>query len=70
MNDDIKVKFGNNVRKYRKIKGLSQEQLAALSKLHSTYISDLERGTRNISLETIQKLSNALDIEPYELFIF
>ena len=68
--DSIQLKFGNNIRKYRKSKGYSQEKLAELSGLHRTYISDIERGSRSISLNNIERLANALEIEIYKLFIF
>jgi transcriptional regulator with XRE-family HTH domain len=68
--EDICKLFGQNVRKYREAKGLSQEKLAELSRLHRTYISAVERGKRSISLINIGKISNALDIEPNKLFIF
>lgn len=61
--------FGNNLRKYRKLKGLSQEKLAELAGLHHTYISDIERFQRSIALENIQKISDALEIETYKLFM-
>ena len=66
--DIIKV-FADNVRKYRKEKGLSQEKLAEFSGLHRTYISDIERYQRSIALENIQKIADALEIETYKLFI-
>lgn len=61
--------FSSNVRKYRKIKGFSQEELAFISGLHRTYISAVEREKRNISLENINKLAEALEIEPYLLLL-
>lgn len=61
--------FGNNVKKYRIKKGFSQEKFAELCNLHRTYISDIECSQRNVSLETIQKIANALEIEPYKLLI-
>lgn len=66
---DIVKTFGTNVRKYRNILGISQEKLAEISGLHRTYISDIERFQRSISLENIQKIANALNIETYKLFI-
>lgn len=68
--DGICNEFGKNVKKYRHIKGYSQESLAEITGLHRTYISDVERGKRSISLENIEKLSKALDIDVYKLFIF
>lgn len=61
--------FAVNVRMYRKRLGLSQEAFAEKCGLHRTYISSLEREKRSISLKNIQLIANALDIEPYRLFI-
>lgn len=66
--DIVKV-FGTNVRKYRKDKGISQEKLAELCGLHRTYISDIERFQRSISLENIQRIADALEVETYKLFL-
>lgn len=66
--DIIKV-FGTNLRKYRTEKGYSQEKFAEHCGLHRTYISDIERFQRNISLENIQKIADALEIEAYKLLI-
>ena len=66
--DIIRV-FGSNVRHYRELKGISQEKLAELSGLHRTYISDIERFQRSISISNVQKVADALEIEPYKLFL-
>lgn len=66
--DIVKV-FGNNLKKYRKKLGLSQEKLAEKCKLHRTYISAIERYKRSISLENIQRIADALEIETYKLFM-
>lgn len=66
---DILVIFATNLKKYRIEKGLSQEELGFLSNLHRTYISDIERCKRNISLKNIELIAKALNIEPYQLFI-
>ena len=66
--DIIKV-FGTNLRKYRTKLGVSQEKFAEMCGLHRTYISDIERFQRSISLETIQKIADALGIETYKLFL-
>ena len=65
--DIIKV-FGTNLKHYRLKKGLSQEKLAEISGLHRTYISDIERFKRSISLKRIQSIADALEIETYKLF--
>lgn len=62
--------FGKNVKKYRIELKMSQEKLAELTGLHRTYISDVERGLRSISLNNIEKLSVALNVKVYKLFIF
>lgn len=66
--DIIKV-FGNNVRKYRTGMKISQEKFAELCGLHRTYISDIECFRRSISLDNIQKIADALDVETYKLFM-
>lgn len=66
---DIILVFGTNLRKYRHKLELSQEKLAEKSGLHRTYISDIERFKRSISLENIQRLADALQIDTYLLFI-
>ncbi|MGI8544964.1 MAG: helix-turn-helix domain-containing protein [Aridibacter sp.] len=64
----IQQKFGENVRKIRLQRGISQEKLAELAGLHRTYISSIELGKRNVSLQNIQALAFALEVEIYQLF--
>ena len=66
--DIIKV-FGTNVKLYRQNQKLSQEKLAEKCGLHRTYISDIERFRRSISLDNIQKIAIALNIKAYQLLI-
>lgn len=61
--------FASNLRKYRNQLGLSQESFAEKAGLHRTYISAIEREKRSISLDNIQKIADALEIETYLLFI-
>lgn len=61
------VLFGRNVRKLRIAVGLSQEALAARAGLHRTYVSSVERGKRNVSLENIVALATALSCDPRDL---
>lgn len=63
----IKKRFGEAVRKRRLELGLSQEKLSEKAELHRTYIADIERGERNVSLINIVKLIAALDL-PVSLF--
>lgn len=66
--DIIKV-FGDNLRKYRTAMGLSQESFAEKCSMHRTYISAIECYRRSISLENIQRIADALEIEAYKLFV-
>ena len=66
--DIIKV-FGTNLKKMRLEKGLSQERFAEICGLHRTYLSDIECFQRNVSLETVQKIADALGIDTYKLFM-
>ena len=61
--------FSVNVKRYRKKKNISQEKLAELAGLHRTYISALERERRNISIDNIQRIAEALEIEASLLFV-
>lgn len=59
---DVAVRFGKRLREVREAAGLSQEKLAELATLHRTYVSSVERGKRNISLENIERLAVALNV--------
>ena len=52
--------FGLRVRHFRKVKGISQEELADLCDLHRTYIGSVERGERNITLKNAERIAQAL----------
>jgi transcriptional regulator with XRE-family HTH domain len=67
---DVKVKYGKKVREIRKREGVSQESLADLAGLDRTYISDIENGKRNVSIETIFKIADALETPVVEFFKF
>lgn len=56
------VKFGEKVREERLKQGLSQEEFAAMVGVHRTYIGMIERAEKNITLENIEKIANALGI--------
>jgi transcriptional regulator with XRE-family HTH domain len=64
---DPKRILGNNVRRIRHEAGISQEELADRAKLHRTYISSLERGARNVSVENIFAIADALNVPPGDL---
>ena len=65
---NIKLKFGQRVRELRKKLWISQEKLAEIAGLHRTYIWNVERWEKNISLENIEKLAKALNVKIKDLF--
>ena len=65
---ESQIRFGAVVRARRKELGLSQEGLALRSGLHRTYIADIERGSRNISLRSIETVIKALDLSIVAFF--
>lgn len=65
---EARSQFATSLRRWRNRRGFSQEELAERADLHRTYISDVERGARNLSLESINKLANALEISLPILF--
>ena len=65
---DIRKLYGERLKAFRKKKGLSQEDLGFKSSLHRTYISEVERGRRNISIVNIAKIAKALDLNIKEFF--
>ena len=58
----IEARFGRNVRSLRKQRHLTQEELAALCHVHQHYISDIERGVRNVSLRVVETIARALGV--------
>ena len=69
MEKDILIDFGKALRDIRTEKHISQEVFAAKCGLHRTYISDVELGKRNVSLENIKKMSDALEMQISDLFL-
>ena len=68
--DKIKVLFGQRVKKLRQQAGMSQETVADKCGLDRTYVSGIERGIRNPTLEVIEVIARGLDIELNHLFDF
>ena len=64
---DVVQLLGKNVRYYRKLGGMTQEQLALEVEMERSYVSDLERGTRNPSVRALGRLADALGVEPHLL---
>lgn len=66
---ELRITFAKNVKKFRQENHLSQEELAFACDLHRTYISDIERSKRNVSIDNIEKIAIALGVTPYKLLI-
>ena len=66
--ENINIKFGRRVRELRLRQEISQEELAFSCKIYKNYISDVERGTRNVTLKVVYKFAIGLDVHPSYLF--
>jgi len=64
---DILIKFGSKIAQLRKERNLSQEDLADLANLHRTYIGMIERGEKNLTLRSMEKIAKALKVNIEEL---
>lgn len=64
---EINKRVGLNIRKYRKKKGWSQEQLAFEADLHRAYIGQIERGEKNMGLVNLEKIAKALNVKVSKL---
>jgi len=67
MRQKINKIVSHNIKSFRLEKGLSQEELADCCGLHRTYIGAIERGERNITLVTFERIAQALEVTPQEL---
>lgn len=64
----LTISLGNNIRKYRKLRGLSQEEFAGIVGLDRSYMGCIERGEQNITIINLARVAKALEIEIGELF--
>ena len=69
MRTNILLEYGRAIRLIRQQREISQEELADLCGLHRTYISDVELGKRNVSLENIERLADALEVKISDVFV-
>ena len=67
MKNKILKHFSDNVKKLRRAKGWSQEELGKKAGLHRTYIGSIERSERNVSLINVERIAKAFGISPKEL---
>ena len=66
--DNVRVLVGERIRNLRKERGWSQEELGEKADLHHTYVGAVERGEKNASIDTLDKIADALGIEMVDLF--
>ena len=69
MEGELQRRLGQSLRAYRKAKGLSQEEFADVAGVHRTYMGGLERGERNVTLQTLERLAERLEVDPVELLL-
>jgi transcriptional regulator with XRE-family HTH domain len=65
---DIKLKIGQRIKELRKLLELSQESLAYKAEVDRTYVTDVENGRRNVSIEILERIIKALDVSIAEFF--
>lgn len=70
MNTKILNNLGSQIKRFRKAKGLTQEQLAEKVNIHATYVGKIESGKNNISVVLLFKISRALDVKLSDIFDF
>ena len=66
--DNVRVLVGERIRNLRKERGWSQEELGEKADLHHTYVGAIERGEKNASIDTLEKIAVAFNIEILDLF--
>lgn len=67
--DSARQRFARNLRATRLARGISQERLAELADIHRTYVGSVERGERNISIDNMEQLANALQLDVIDLLL-
>jgi transcriptional regulator with XRE-family HTH domain len=67
---DLQRTVGRNLRRYREARGFSQEAFAAeVLKVHRTRAGAIERGERNLTLQTVERIADRLGLDPLDLFV-
>ncbi|MFC8936019.1 helix-turn-helix domain-containing protein [Rhodococcus sp. NPDC057135] len=67
MEGELQKVVGRNLRRYRQERGYSQEAFAEVMGVHRTYMGGVERGERNLTLQTLERMADILDVEPLSL---
>jgi transcriptional regulator with XRE-family HTH domain len=64
---DLQRTVGRNLRAYRQVRGLSQEAFADVLGVHRTYMGGIERGERNLTLKSVERIASQIDLDPLAL---
>ncbi|TBN58606.1 XRE family transcriptional regulator [Glaciihabitans arcticus] len=67
MEGDLQKLLGRNLRAYRQARGLSQEDFAELLEVHRTYMGGIERGERNLTLKSVERIAEKLGVDAVTL---
>lgn len=67
MEGELQARVGQNLRNYRQAEGLSQEAFAEVLDFHRTYMGGIERGERNLTLKSVERIAGRLGLDPLEL---
>jgi transcriptional regulator with XRE-family HTH domain len=67
MEGNLQLIIGQNLRAYRLARGLSQEAFAEMLGVHRTYMGSVERGERNLTLKSLERIAARIDEEPLAL---
>ncbi|OFE06473.1 helix-turn-helix domain-containing protein [Rhodococcus sp. 1139] len=67
MEGELQKVVGRNLRRYRQERGYSQEAFAEVMGVHRTYMGGVERGERNLTLQTLERMADILHVEPLSL---
>jgi transcriptional regulator with XRE-family HTH domain len=67
MEGDLQITVGKNLREYRRARGMSQEAFADHLQFHRTYMGGVERGERNLTLKSLERIAGRLGIDPLSL---
>ena len=67
MEGDLQRRVGRNLRAYRELRGLSQEEFAHRLRVHRTYLGGLERGERNLTLRSLERVAGRIGVDPLDL---
>ena len=69
MEGELQTRLGRNLRAYRIARGLSQEEFADVVGVHRTYIGGIERGERNLTLISVERIASAIKLDPLSLLV-